>query len=74
MLRRAWDRWKIIAHKIGVFQSRLLLNIFYFLIVLPFGLGVRIFTDTLQIKRRSGSHWISKVAGANNWEQAKRQF
>jgi hypothetical protein len=39
MLRRLWHHWKVIAHRIGNFQSRVLLNVFYLLILLPFGLG-----------------------------------
>ena len=50
MLRRAWEAWKRIAHKIGNFQARVLLTVFYALIVLPFGLAVRLFSDPLRLK------------------------
>ena len=74
MFRRLWARWMVIAHKIGTFQSRVLLNVFYFLILLPFGLGVKLFADPLHLKRRRGSHWIGKAAGTASWEHARRQF
>ena len=74
MLRRVWERWKVIAHKIGTFQSRLLLNVFYLSILLPFGLGVKFFSDRLHLKRHQGPHWIGKMSGSVNEEQAKRQF
>jgi hypothetical protein len=74
MLRRLWERWKEIAHKIGTFQSRILLTIFYFLILLPFGMGVKLLSDPLHLKRRQGSHWIGKATGSSNWEYARRQF
>ena len=45
MLRKLWDRWMVLARKIGKFQSRILLTFFYFVIVLPFGLAVRLFAD-----------------------------
>jgi hypothetical protein len=74
MFRRLWERWKILAHKVGTFQSRVLLNVFYFLILLPFGVGVKLLSDPLHIKRQQGSHWVNKAAGTTNWEHARRQF
>jgi hypothetical protein len=52
MIKRIWEAWKRIAHKIGNFQARLLLTIFYAIVVLPFGVAARLFSDPLQIKRR----------------------
>ena len=74
MLRRVWERWKVIAHKIGIFQSRLLLNIFYFSILLPFGVGIKLFSDRLQLKPHQGPYWLGKASGSADWEQVKRQF
>jgi hypothetical protein len=74
MLHRVWERWKVIAHKIGIFQSRLLLNIFYFSILLPFGVGIKLFSDRLQLKPHQGPYWLGKASGSVDWEQAKRQF
>ena len=36
-LKRLWEGWKKIAHKIGNFQARVLLTVFYAVLVLPFG-------------------------------------
>lgn len=75
MLPRLWDRWKIIAHKIGTFQSRVMLNLFYFLILAPFGLGVRLLSDPLRLKRHPQSHWHRREdKPAGGWEAARRQF
>jgi len=75
MLRRLWGRWKSIAHTIGAFQSRVLLTVFYCLILAPFGLGVRLFSDPLHLTRRHPPHWRRKeVATAASWERARRQF
>jgi len=52
-LKRAWEGWKRIAHKIGNFQARVLLTIFYGVLVLPFGLAARLFSDPLRIKKNS---------------------
>jgi carbamoyltransferase len=37
MLRQLWECWKRIAHTIGVWQSRVLLTVFYYVILAPFG-------------------------------------
>jgi hypothetical protein len=75
MLRRLWARWKVIARRIGEFQSRLLLCLFYFVILAPFGLGVRLLSDPLRLRRRSLSQWLPKQARtAAPWDQARRQF
>ena len=55
--RRAWARWMKIAGVIGDFQSRVVLSLFYFVIVLPFGLVVRVFGDPLRINRNRDSGW-----------------
>jgi hypothetical protein len=51
-LKRLWEGWKKIAHKIGNFQARVLLTVFYAVLVLPFGLAARLFSDPLRIKKR----------------------
>ena len=52
-MRKQWKRfkawWMPIAEVIGNFMNRLVLSAFYFVIVLPFGLGVRLFSDPDQI-------------------------
>ncbi len=56
MLRKLWSHWLTLARKIGQFQSRIILTLFYFVFVTPFGLGVRLLADPLHIRRRSISH------------------
>ncbi len=51
-LKAVWSAWKRLAHKIGNFQARVLLTILYAIVVLPFGLAARIFSDPLKIKHR----------------------
>jgi hypothetical protein len=47
--KAAWAKRKTIAHKIGDFQSQLLLSIFYFVVLGPFALSARIFSDPLKL-------------------------
>jgi hypothetical protein len=72
-LKRALERWKVIAHKIGDFQSRLILSVFYFVIFAPFALGLKLFSDPLQLKTFHG--WTARDnADEDPAESAKRQF
>jgi len=74
LLSKLWARWKAIATKIGNFQARLILSLFYFLIVTPFGLVMRFFADPLQIKPRATStFWQPKTLPAHTLEEARRQ-
>jgi hypothetical protein len=64
LLRKLWSHWLVLAYKIGQFQSRIILTLFYFILVTPFGLVTRIFTDPLHIRRRSldsaQSGWVAR--------------
>jgi len=55
LARRAWAAWKRFGKKVGDLQARILLTIFYFLILAPFGLGIRA-ADPLGL-RKSGEGW-----------------
>jgi len=72
MLKRLWEGWKVIAHKIGNFQARVLLTIFYGVLVLPFGLVVRLFADPLRIKKRP-NQWLDHPDQTHDLQSAKRQ-
>lgn len=61
MFKRLWERWKKIAHVIGNFQARLLLTLLYIILVLPFGLLVRLFSDPMRI-RKLPQHWLDRPA------------
>jgi len=71
-LKRFWEAWKKIAHAIGNFQARVLLSVIYAILILPFGLAVRFFSDPLRIKKRSGE-WLDYPPTTNDMEQARRQ-
>jgi hypothetical protein len=71
-LRAAWNAWKRVARKIGDFQARVLLTILYAVVVLPFGLMSRLFSDSLQIKKRP-TQWIDRPADAHDMSWAQKQ-
>jgi hypothetical protein len=75
LFRRAWEGWKRIAKKIGDFQSRLILILFYFVILAPFELLLKIGSDTLHVKSRSEPLWRARHPDERtHQEKALRQF
>ncbi len=75
LLRKIWLGWKAFAVKLGNIQARVILTIFYFILLSPFGLGVRFLSDPLGIKRKLlASYWITRAAGESTLEKARRQF
>ena len=74
-LKAAWAKWQVIAHKIGDFQSRLLLSIFYFVVLGPFALGARIVSDPLGLGPKSPTGWLTRPeADGDELTQARRQY
>jgi hypothetical protein len=72
-LKQLWQGWQKVAKKIGDFQARLILSLFYFLIVLPIGLIARMFSDPLALKK-TAAHWHAKPSSPARLEDARRQF
>lgn len=72
MLKNAWQTWKRVARAIGNFQARVVLTIFYAVLVFPFGVVVRLFLDPLRIKSRP-TKWLERADGAFDLQWAKRQ-
>ena len=73
MLKRIWQAWKRLAQKIGNFQARVLLTVIYVVLILPFGLAVRWFSDPLRIKRRPEA-WLDHGDDPSTMEWARRQW
>jgi len=74
VLRQLWSRWKVLATKIGNFQGRVILTLFYFVFVTPLGVAVRLFSDPLQIKSHSRTtFWSKKAQPEPTLEEARQQ-
>lgn len=66
VLKRIWEWWKPIGLAIGRFQTKVIISIFYFLIISPFGLIMRLFGwDPLRVRK-------SKVKAGTNWQDVKQ--
>ena len=56
-------------------QARVLLSVFYFVLVWPFALAVKWVSDPLAIKPGAQCGWRPKAGGAGEaLERARRQF
>ncbi len=74
MVRRLWAGWTEIARAIAEFQSRLLLTVFYFTVLVPFGLIARTLVDPLRLRRTAGSSaWVARPPRDDS-ETSRRQF
>jgi hypothetical protein len=71
-VKQLWAAWKKIAHAIGNFQARILLTVIYAVLLLPFGLAVRLFSDSLLIKKRPDK-WLVHPGVRKGMQQARQQ-
>ena len=74
-LSRLWEGWKRVAKKIGDVQARIILTVFYILVVGPFALAIRWFGDPLAIKHGTRKGWHSKTNKEKvSLQRATQQF
>lgn len=74
MWRRLWNGWKHVAEKIGAVQSRLLLTVFYFVLLPPFAVAARTGKDALRLRRVAGSAWVERPARPTTLDAFRRQY
>ena len=73
-LKKAWAVWKKVGHFIGNVVGRVVLTILYFTVVLPFGVGVRLFGDPLAVRPTSRtSFWHNRPELKDSLKEARRQ-
>jgi len=76
-LKRIWESWKKIALRIARFQTNLLLTLFYFLVLAPFGLLLRLFgwnpLESRQKDFQKSSNWKSVDQTEPDLEAMRRQ-
>lgn len=75
LIKRLWGAWQDFFVRVGAFQSRIVLSIIFFIVVSPFALAVRIFSDPLRLKHQGEeSHWLPRISAKSDLEQSRRQF
>lgn len=74
-LKSFWEKWKVFAHKFGNFQARLILSLFYFIVICPFAAVVRFISKPMRLKILRTSNWVAHEAGGEDvLSRARRQF
>lgn len=74
LLLRIWNGWKVIAHKIGNFQARIILLLFYFIVLAPFALIIKR-SDPMRLRRSSVHGWQLRPAESSpSQEKMVRQY
>ena len=74
-MRSLWEWWKRFGRRMGDIQARVLLFFFYFVILAPFALAVRWWSDPLAIKSSAVWGWRPKGGSEGTLlERATRQF
>ena len=75
LFRRVWRKWTAFAAEMGNYQGRVMLAFFYFVVVSPFGLLMRLFSDPLRMRRSQRvSFWVKRPELGAGLEDARRQF
>jgi hypothetical protein len=70
-LRRIWHIWQQFGQMMGDFIARILLTVFYFTILAPFGIGVRLFADPLTLKHKVNPQWLDRTPRDPELAQAR---
>ena len=74
-MRNLWEWWKRFGKRVGDIQARIILLVFYYVIVAPFALALRWGDDPLSIKGKLPRGWQVKDEGrGTQWERARSQF
>jgi len=72
-MRRLWSGWLKIAHVIGTFQARVILSVFYFVVVPIFAVLVKALRDPLALRTAARStFWLERQALPDDW--SRRQY
>lgn len=75
ILTLLWQRWKAVAHRIATLQSRVLLFLFYYLVLAPFALGLKLLSDPLEIRPATAGGWLKRrQVDGDVLTVARRQF
>ena len=68
----AWQRFSLNSSIVADFNGRFIATLFYFTIMLPFGVLSALFMDPLRVKRRK-PEWLERDAVADDIDSARAQ-
>jgi hypothetical protein len=74
-LKKLWRGWMRFGHFMGDIVGRVVMTVFYFTLLLPFGLIITLFGDPLDMRHKDKTPaWSARTTGDRNVEEAQRQF
>jgi hypothetical protein len=74
-LKKLWQGWLRFGHLMGDIVARVVMTIFYFTLLLPFGVLVTLLSDPLDMRRKAKAPaWLSRTTGDQTLEEAQKQF
>ena len=68
----AWHRFSIISSIISDTNARVVATLFYFTILVPFGVGSTLFSDPMHTKQED-ANWHEREPVPNDLESAREQ-
>jgi len=71
--RKIRDALMVFAHKVGNFQARVLLTIFYIVLICPIALLAKLFGDPFAFRRKK-AFWTPRNTPDAGLDDLKRQF
>lgn len=73
LLKRIWKERLAFGKVMGDFVARVVMTLFYFTLVVPFGFGVRLFKDPLRLKVKD-TRWLAREVKQDTLEDARRLY
>jgi hypothetical protein len=75
-MRALWQAWTRVARRIGDVQARIMLTLFYYTVLGPFAVVLRMRGDGLALRpgRSGGWHRRDEPEGPSALDRARRQF
>ena len=75
ILRTIWETWLRVGRFIGDWIARFVLTLFYFTILVPFGLIAQLTGDPLSVKSNPGStNWLERNTRDLTRDDIRRQY
>jgi hypothetical protein len=72
-VRGLWSAWKRLARRIGDAQARVVLTVFYFLVLGPFAAVLRLRSDPLALRPGAAGRWQGRDEAADGSLAAARR-
>lgn len=74
VIAKMWEKWKTFAHALGRFQTKLILNLFYYVALAPVGALCRWRVNPLGLGRTGGrSAWTYRKNDQDTLDSLKEQ-